>query len=410
MATIECEGCGKKYSGQFKCRECGSVLNMTKHEAPPATSPDAEAAATDMGLDSEDRVRFGLGFKLLVLMLAVSLVPLSLLWGINYSTSSARIQGDTELLMAQTAEGLGRQVDEWIDKNIRLLKLAAQMPEIRSMDKGRQEGVLKSIHEEYPWMYLVFTLDQTGMNLARNDGNPLTDYSDRQYFKEVAAGKTLSWQTLIGKTSMKPALVMATPIMQRDKVVGVMAAAMTIDDITDNIAGWKKGETGFAFLVDESNKIVAHPNQEYVLQQKDLGKHPLLASFRAVGKSQTLLFQEANPGAVTLGHMVGLNNGWALAIQQQESEVFAALQKDKLFALVLLVITVIVVVALSLFTSRAMVTPIKKLTGIAERMSLGELDVKITISSRDEIGQLAQAIARMQNSLRLAMNRFRKRS
>jgi methyl-accepting chemotaxis protein len=42
-------------------------------------------------------------------------------------------------------------------------------------------------------------------------------------------------------------------------------------------------------------------------------------------------------------------------------------------------------------------------------MSLGDLNVKIDIKSRDEIGMLALAIGRMQTSLRLAMSRLRRR-
>ncbi|MFA9454803.1 MAG: HAMP domain-containing protein, partial [Candidatus Aminicenantaceae bacterium] len=36
------------------------------------------------------------------------------------------------------------------------------------------------------------------------------------------------------------------------------------------------------------------------------------------------------------------------------------------------------------FSARAIVTPIRKLTDAAERMSLGELNVKIDVKSKDE--------------------------
>jgi HAMP domain-containing protein len=42
-------------------------------------------------------------------------------------------------------------------------------------------------------------------------------------------------------------------------------------------------------------------------------------------------------------------------------------------------------------------------------MSLGDLNVKIDVQSRDEIGQLAGALGRMQTSLRMAMERLRKK-
>jgi HAMP domain-containing protein len=47
---------------------------------------------------------------------------------------------------------------------------------------------------------------------------------------------------------------------------------------------------------------------------------------------------------------------------------------------------------------------IKYLTEITDRISVGDLDAEITgIKSRDEIGELANAIGRMQESIRLAI-------
>jgi len=67
------------------------------------------------------------------------------------------------------------------------------------------------------------------------------------------------------------------------------------------------------------------------------------------------------------------------------------------------------VLIIAWFSARAIVIPIMNLTDAAERMSLGELNVKIDVKSKDEIGLLAQAVGRMQTSLRLAMNRLRRK-
>jgi methyl-accepting chemotaxis protein len=52
---------------------------------------------------------------------------------------------------------------------------------------------------------------------------------------------------------------------------------------------------------------------------------------------------------------------------------------------------------------------IKYLTETADRISVGDLDVKIEVQAKDEIGSLADAISRMQDSLRLSIERLRKR-
>ena len=202
-----------------------------------------------------------------------------LLWFVTMKQTSDGIANGAHALLVQTAAGLSGEVDQWVDKNVRVLKTAAGLPGILSMEQASQEPILKEIERQYPWMYLVFTLDSRGMNVARNDGKPLKDYSDRQYYKDVLEGKDLSWQNLIGKTSKKPALVLATPIKSGDQFIGAMASAMTVGDISRNIATWKRGETGFAFLVDKKGKVIAHPNAKYAETQKDLSGHPLIKAF-----------------------------------------------------------------------------------------------------------------------------------
>lgn len=49
------------------------------------------------------------------------------------------------------------------------------------------------------------------------------------------------------------------------------------------------------------------------------------------------------------------------------------------------------------------------LTNAADSISIGELDTQINLRSTDEIGALAEAISRMQDSLRLSIERLRKR-
>jgi len=49
------------------------------------------------------------------------------------------------------------------------------------------------------------------------------------------------------------------------------------------------------------------------------------------------------------------------------------------------------------------------LTDAANRISVGELGVEIENKSKDEIGELAEAITRMQDSIRLSIERLRRR-
>ena len=52
---------------------------------------------------------------------------------------------------------------------------------------------------------------------------------------------------------------------------------------------------------------------------------------------------------------------------------------------------------------------IRALTDVADRISVGELGIEVKTTSKDEIGELADAISRMQDSIRLSIERLRRR-
>ncbi|MGD8386313.1 MAG: cache domain-containing protein [Desulfobacteraceae bacterium] len=441
MIEVACSKCGKKYrvdeekikkdTAKFKCKQCGETVVVRKRNAapepqaappppPPSESPavspppsihEETVRVEDVSSIAErPKIRFGLASKIITLMLVVSLVPLGVFWGISFVDTNERVRENTEILLDQIAEGLGAQLDEWFDKNVKILKTAARLPDIQSMDQRKQEPILKAISSEYPWIYLAFTVDPDGMNRARDDGKPLKDYSDRLYYTGVIQeGKDLAWQTLIGRTSGKPAIVMSVPIRSGDRTVGVMAAGMNIDSISERVAAWKKGRSGFAFLVDEQGKVLSHQIAQYVKTQKNLKDHPLVKAYWKKKKPTTMSFTNQK-GNEALGHVRGNAFGWALVVQQEHKEVFQTLKDIQRFAIILLGITVVCVTLLAWFLARRVTRPIKKLTNAAEQMSLGDLNVEIDVTSKDEIGHLAQALGRMQTSLRLAIGRLRKRS
>ena len=443
---IECENCGKKYridegkikgqSVKLRCRACknimvvekpapkgedlvdfGSIAASQQKDLPDTDSvmssegKPAETTSAGLGAETESapkKIRFGLFLKIVILMLVASLLPLGVYWSITFNKTSDLFLENAETFMAQTGLGVKNQVDEWIDKNVRALNTAARLPAMIAMDRKRQEPVLKAIQKSYPWMYLVFTVDPNGFNTARSDGKPLKDYSDRQYYKGVMQGKKISWQTVIGKTSKKPALVMAVPILSAGRIVGVMAMASTIDDISKSVARWRHGSTGFAFLVDETGKVVSHQRKSYVIEQKNLNTHPLIQAYRKDKRAKTLQFKDEQ-GREVLGHVLGNQYDWVLVVRQESQEIHEPLKGVQQFFYILLIVTILAVFIIAWFFARTVVKPIMTLTDIAERMSLGELDIKVDVNSKDEIGLLAQAVERMRISLNLAMSRLRRK-
>ena len=75
--------------------------------------------------------------------------------------------------------------------------------------------------------------------------------------------------------------------------------------------------------------------------------------------------------------------------------------------IIVLVIAVFVSLAVFIFGGR-LASNIRYLSDITDRISLGELDALIEIKSKDELAALTESISRLQQSVRLSMQRLRR--
>ncbi|MBW1898838.1 MAG: zinc-ribbon domain-containing protein [Deltaproteobacteria bacterium] len=198
-------------------------------ETKPPASPKLEKPAKKPRRPQYSRTkkfRFGLTAKLFSMMIIVSLVPLSMFWGITLKQTIERMRNDTVRAINQVSISMSKQIDEWLDKNVRMQKTFANLDDMISMDRFLQEPLLETIRQVYPWVYSSYSIDLNGTNVARNDDALFRDYSDSQYYKDIIAGKAVAWQVLLDESTKQPALILAVPIKNGNKTVGLLASAM----------------------------------------------------------------------------------------------------------------------------------------------------------------------------------------
>ncbi|MGK7933918.1 MAG: DUF3365 domain-containing protein [Microcystaceae cyanobacterium] len=117
-------------------------------------------------------------------------------------------------------------------------------------------------------------------------------------------------------------------------------------------------------------------------------------------KSQLATYGRTNGFGWKLNEIVG-----AQMISVPASRVFATARQ--LQFLVIGILGTFLLVAMLLingFLKKAVTTPLKKMSQLAQKVSTGELDGEFTHSANDEIGILAASLNRMKVSLEIAMN------
>ncbi|MBT8763746.1 HAMP domain-containing protein [Desulfohalobiaceae bacterium Ax17] len=191
------------------------------------------------------------------------------------------------------------------------------------------------------------------------------------------------------------------------------------------------GKTGYTYLIFHDNDnftVFLHPNPKYI--GNDIKSIPNSIDFirtiknvKLKQKSEKGYFKIFNNGKEENIFMVITpvpNTSFFVVAQISTKEVeepvrnlnktFLDKQKDFLIQYNIggIATGMIVFLVAILFAIR-LVRPIVHLTEVAEKISLGDLKAPIEITSTDEIGDLADALRRMQASLRKAVQRLQRR-
>ncbi|MEJ2620846.1 MAG: cache and HAMP domain-containing protein [Candidatus Thiodiazotropha sp.] len=351
-------------------------------------------------------VRYGIFFKMSLVMILIATLPLLLVWYISHSASEEAISKDIDNRLSSTANQLRSYIESWVDMNARVIRQNAKFPDMISMDGQLQKKGLTTIVDTYEWVYLAFTTDINGQNISRSDDKNLKDYSDRHYVRQVLGGKDLGQQVLISKTNGKPALVISTAIESEEQhTKGVLAIGMTLDDISKKVSTTRFGETGYAILLDQEGKVISHINNEFTTKRTSLTDHPGYNALMLNNKNSLIYTDEQ--GEKIFCQVRRSKHGWILLVQQNYDEAFSALSDYNRKTQLLMAASFIIVVLVSFLISRQLTRPIQHLTLAADAISRGDFDYKIEdIHRSDELGSLARAVERLGSSVRVAIDRF----
>ena len=306
---------------------------------------------------------------------------------------------------------LAQSVSRWEESNILALAALNEQPDIISMNPQEQKPVLEAITNNYKHIYLAHTVDPNGWILARSDDKEPGGYrADRKWFKNPMTGAELTRQLLISRTLEQPALCLSTPIRQNEAtILGVTAICSDLKALSQQVGQLKFGETGYAFIVDESGAVLAHPDPKYLSgdKLKDVSYYPPVKYFLSNNSNEEIFsFVDA---VDLISYHERLNNGWGVIVVQDKAEFFRSEQEFKNLAFLISGFTVITVSFVTSVLANHLIAPITDLTKAASAIASGKFEGKIKISRQDELGILANAFNKMKADLKSLFGSLEKR-
>ena len=181
---------------------------------------------------------------------------------------------------------------------------------------------------------------------------------------------------------------------------GIAIADINLKLIWDVIAAIKIGDTGHALVVDDSGRLVAHPDISRVLRGgAGSGDFNRLRSVvdTANGSAVVTIGDDGKP--VVALSVRAANLGWTVIAQQPVLEAFESIRAALWRSLALITIGAFLAFALAYWLARRMSGPIRQLEDGVERVGAGQFDHRITIASGDELEQLASRFNQMAEEL-----------
>ena len=181
---------------------------------------------------------------------------------------------------------------------------------------------------------------------------------------------------------------------------GIVVADINLKLIWDIIAAIKIGDTGHALVVDDTGRLIAHPDISLVLRSgAGAGDFNRLKSVVSAANGSAVATTGEDGKPVVALSVRAANVGWTVIAQQPVMEAFESIRAALWRSLVLIAIGIVFASVLAYWRACRMWGPIRQLEDGVERIGMGQFDHRITIQSRDELEQLAVRFNQMAEEL-----------
>lgn len=212
------------------------------------------------------------------------------------------------------------------------------------------------------------------------------------YYIPIENGKPTWMEPYFNQNIQVRMVSYVIPLYKGNEVVGVVG--MDIDfGAFETLASYiRLYETGYAFLCDESGRILYHPQypMHANLEEMDPSLQPLVQELRKKS-SEEHLFTYTHSGQVKKAAYRALNNGMILAITAPLQEIDASKNTLLLQTGLSILLMSILFVLVTVTVTRRLIRPLRELNAAAQKIAGGDLEISLLHSSKDEVGMLAES-------------------
>ena len=277
------------------------------------------------------------------------------------------------------------------------------------LSPDREEEANDFLASQLPSRPLVLNfgaIDEKGILFASsNPFNKGLSLAERDYFREALKGKVFISDAYLGLVTKQPTVAIAIPFNYRKNGRihrGVLYQSFNFKALHQQLSKSGQGEV---LLTDRNGTLLLHPEWSNVQRFVNLAeltpvKLALSGKSGFAGKYTSPLVRGERMGAYAFIP----RSGWALATSMPSLNVMLPLKAWLFDTLLLSLLALLLAFLIAIRASQALASPILQLTGLANELAKGRLNIRIPVKRKDELGILAESINRMAGELE---NRFK---
>jgi rsbT co-antagonist protein RsbR len=338
--------------------------------------------------------------RLTILCIALAVIPLSFI-GALLGRQSYQLQQQSALeFERQVTQRAALQVSNFVTHVADQLSLSIQTSDIRNMSHAQQEQLLSEVILTTNGFDELALLDETGhehVRMGRDTVFSAADLRDRSHEEAIVQAlrnnQPYYSEVYFSVINSEPLMTVAVPVVDvhNGRVSGVISGDVRLKPIWDVVAGIKFGEQGAVAITDADGHVAAYRDSSVVLRGtvvddlKAEGVHPGITG-GTVERTST---------SFTIG-----NQTFYAVAELPLAEALGPAYQTVLTTGALLLVTLIVAASLGFVAIRRVVRPVQDLAATARGITAGDLSRDATVTSRDELGDLATAFNAMTAQLR----------
>ncbi len=303
-------------------------------------------------------------------------------------------------LIVYMAESIRDRIDAWMVARTEQISVWSHQPVfvdalgegfMATMAQAQADIEIKAIIENIPHIESMSLLDIQGqVKISSTPDDIGSRLGEDAFFKKAMQGQTVVSEAFISKTMGLPVIRIAGPVMDKTGTIrGVLVNTIKLNMLSElYIDTVKTGEYGYAYLLDQTGLVIAHPVKKHVLNLKafDLPFGNLLRP----GKGLADYKFEGQSKLVALSTCA--ETGWIVGVSADHRDINAsAWPMGITIAGITFLVLMITAVIMSLIT-RAIIQPIRKTADMIRDISEGDGDLtkRLNVTSQDEIGEMAR--------------------